>query len=177
MEGLCCSQRVITPVADAVTLCIRLKRDVGSWQRRRSFGERVLSIFSVKVAADIFDFYSSGTLGRKKFVPRGWASVKRKERGGGGAIEITSHFPAPSLTVHSNSESTIASWITDRDLLTLTHRSKTPALQAGARVELNPLVTSILAVVFSGVKFFFDLNTFNHPSTRDWVGSRWGGVL
>ena len=68
---MCSSQRVISPVADAVTLCIRLKRDVGSWQRRRSFGEQVLSIFLVKVAADIFDFYSSGTLGRKKFVPRG----------------------------------------------------------------------------------------------------------
>ena len=85
-------------------------------------------------------------------------------------MEITSHFPAPSLTVYSNSESTMASWITDRDLLTLTRRNKTPALQAGARVEINPLVTSIfinLVVVFSGVEFIFDLNTFNHSSTRD----------
>ena len=32
----------------------------------------------------IFDFYCRGRLGREKFIPRGWSTVKNRERGGGG---------------------------------------------------------------------------------------------
>lgn len=48
-------------------------------------------IFLVKIiAAAIFDFYRSGRLGReRRFLPSGWATVKRRERGGDGATEIT----------------------------------------------------------------------------------------
>ena len=41
----------------------------------------------MKIIGAIFDFYSSGKAGEgETFVPRG---VKKKERGGGGAINIT----------------------------------------------------------------------------------------
>ena len=54
-------------------------------QNQCNFGGRVLSFLLVKIVAAIVSFYCSGRLGReKKFVPRGSATVKRKERGGVG---------------------------------------------------------------------------------------------
>ena len=44
----------------------------------------MLSIFLTKIVTTIFDFYGRGRLGREKFIPRGWSTVKNRERGGGG---------------------------------------------------------------------------------------------
>ena len=41
-------------------------------------------MFLVKTKAAIFDFYTSGRLRRKKFVPKWQATVEWKERGGVG---------------------------------------------------------------------------------------------
>ena len=73
-------------------------------QSRRNFGARVLSIFSTKIVAAIFDLISSGRLGReRKIVLRGRSMVKNKERGGGPGVNIVLALPPPpALTVHKH---------------------------------------------------------------------------
>ena len=98
-----------------------------------SFGERVHNIFLMKVIAAIFDLYNGGRRGeRMKFFSMGCATIKGKERGGGGAIEITSFcLSLPhSPTVQSYSKSNMAGRINDRELVPLTRPNKTSALQA-----------------------------------------------
>ena len=49
--------------------------------------------------------------GEEKFIPRGWLTVKNKERDGGRGVRITLSFlpsPAPYPTVHSNCKSKMA---------------------------------------------------------------------
>ena len=98
-----------------------------------SFGERVHNIFLMKVIAAIFDLYNGGRQGeRMKFFSMGCATIKGKERGGGGAIEITSFcLSLPhSPTVQSYSKSNMAGRINDRELVPLTRPNKTSTLQA-----------------------------------------------
>ena len=94
-----------------------------------SFGERVHNIFLMKVIAAIFDLYNGGRhRERMKFFSMGCATIKGKERGGGGEIEITSLPHSP--TVQSYSKSNMAGRINDRELVPLTRPNKTSALQA-----------------------------------------------
>ena len=74
----------------------------------------LLSIFLMKIIAAFFDFYTNGRQGDER----------GKERGGGGAVEIFSPFPSP--TVYSNSKSNVAGRINDRELVTFTLPNKTP---------------------------------------------------
>ena len=76
----------------------------------------LLSIFLMKIIAAFFDFYTNGRQGDE--------TLKRKERGGDGAVEIFSPFPSP--TVYFNSESNVAGRINDRELVTFTLPNKTP---------------------------------------------------
>ena len=49
--------------------------------------------------------------GEEKFIPRGWSTVKNKERDGGRGVRITLSFltsPPPTPTVHSNCKSKMA---------------------------------------------------------------------
>ena len=57
----------------------------------------------LKVLAAIFDFYSSEKLGgeRETFLPRG---VKKKERGGGGAMNITASVNRKTATKRNETE-------------------------------------------------------------------------
>lgn len=50
----------------------------------------MLSIFLTKIVTTIFDFYGRGRLGREKFIPRGWSTVKNRERDGGAEVKTTS---------------------------------------------------------------------------------------
>ena len=87
----------------------------------------------MKVIAAIFDLYNGGRQGEDmKFFSMGCATIKGKERGGGGAIEITSFcLSLPhSPTVQSYSKSNMAGRINDRELVPLTRPNKTSTLQA-----------------------------------------------
>ena len=59
----------------------------------------------LKVLAAIFDFYSSEKLGREReretFLPRG---VKKKESGGGGAMNITASVNRKTATKRNETE-------------------------------------------------------------------------
>ena len=55
-----------------------------------SFGELVLSVTWWKLLLPYFSCNAAtGWEGKQKFFPRGWVTVKRKERGGGGGVETT----------------------------------------------------------------------------------------
>ena len=63
---------------------------VVSLQNRCDFGRRMVSIFfSESYSCHLLLFQKRRALERRKYLPRGWAIIKRKERGGGGAIEIS----------------------------------------------------------------------------------------
>ena len=49
----------------------------------------MLSNFITNIMAAIFDFNGSGRLGEEKVFPRGWSTVKNKERGGSRGVKIT----------------------------------------------------------------------------------------
>lgn len=66
-----------------------------------SFGERVHNIFLMKVVAAIFDLYNGRRQGeRMKFFSMGCATIKGKERGGGGAIGNYFFLPFPTPFPH-----------------------------------------------------------------------------
>ena len=72
-------------------------------------------VLLVKIIVAIFDFYSSGKLGKSM-------SGGQKEGGEG-----VGPFPAPFPTLHFNSKSNMAGRINDRDLLTLTPKKTSTA--------------------------------------------------
>ena len=73
----------------------------------------MLSIFTVKTIAAIFDFYNCGKLGRERNLYQGDEQWSKEEMEEGS-------FPALSPTVHFNCQSNTADRINDRKFLTLT---------------------------------------------------------
>ena len=98
-----------------------------SRQKRRNFGERVLSNFITNTMAAIFYFNDSGRLGREINLYQGGGG-RSKIRSGVGVGEwvFFSLPPPPTPTVHSNCKSNMADRINDRELLTLARTNKTP---------------------------------------------------
>lgn len=64
------------------------------------------------------------------YIPRGWLTVKNKDRGGGRGVKSFLPFPTPSPTIHSDCKSKMAGRTNDHELLALARTNKTLALQA-----------------------------------------------
>ena len=65
-------------------------------QSRRNFGARVLSIFSTKIVAAIFDLIGSRRLGRERKLYFGSIDGKKNpERGEGPGVKINLALPPP----------------------------------------------------------------------------------
>lgn len=84
--------------------------------KKSTWHRPVHSIFLVKITAAIFDFYSSGRLGRKRCLYQRASDVQKGRTGVGQWKFVAS----PSFTVVSNSKSNIAGRINDHELVTLT---------------------------------------------------------
>ena len=105
-----------------------------SRQKRRNFGERVLSNFITNTMAAIFYFNGSGRLGREINLYQGGGRRSKIRRGVGVWFFFFFIFcflfislpPSPTPTVHSNCKSNMADQINDRELLTLPRTNKTP---------------------------------------------------
>ena len=72
-------------------------------------GRQMLSIIFVEIIAAIFDFYSSGRLGRKQNLYQG-GERQSKEGEGGWALPCP-----PSPTINSNSKSNMDVWIKNHE--------------------------------------------------------------
>ena len=78
-------------------------------EHRGRGGRQMLSIIFVEIIAAIFDFYSSGRLGRKENLYQG-GERQSKEGEGGWALPCP-----PSPTINSNSKSNMAVWIKNHE--------------------------------------------------------------
>ena len=86
-------------------------------QSRRTFGERVLSIFLTKIMAAIFDFNGSGRLGRERnlYQEGGWQSkirggVEMGPGGGGEDLECLLSYGSQLWELHGSVVRTQPTW-------------------------------------------------------------------
>ena len=100
------------------------------------------SIFLVKIiAAIIFDFYSSGRLGKVIIL---YQVAERRSKGRRGDGWGNRNRLSPTPIIHSNYESNMANRINDHELVTLTCPNKMQAL-TGSSVCMRKLSLSLIA--------------------------------
>ena len=110
------------------------------------FEERVHSIFLVKIIAGIiFDFYSSGRLGKVIIL---YQVAERRSKGRRGDGWGNRNRLSPTPIVHSNYKSNMANRINDHELVTLTCPNKTQAL-TGSSVRMRQLSLSLVSAKIS----------------------------
>ena len=110
------------------------------------FEERVHSIFLVKIIAGIiFDFYSSGRLGRVIIL---YQVAERRSEGRRGEGWDNRNRLSPTPIVHSNYKSNMVNRINDHELVTLTCPNKTQAL-TGSSVRIRQLSLSLVSAKIS----------------------------
>ena len=104
------------------------------------------SIFLVKIIAGIiFDFYSSGSLGKVIIL---YQVAKRRSKGMRGDGWGNRNRLSPTPIVHSNYKSNMANRINDHELVTLTCPNKTQAL-TGSSVCMRQLSLSLVSAKIS----------------------------
>ena len=110
------------------------------------FEVRVHSIFLVKIIAGIiFDFYSSGRLGKVIIL---YQVAERRSKGRRGDGWGNRNRLSPTPIVHSNYKSNMANRINDHELVTLTCPNKTQAL-TGSSLRMRQLSLSLVSVKIS----------------------------
>ena len=90
----------------------------------------MLNILLAKIIAAIFDFYSSGSLGRNRDFFNNFHDGQKEGEAKGGEMFINLSPFSPPPTVCSNSKSNIATLIKDREFITATRPNSTHEMQA-----------------------------------------------
>ena len=104
------------------------------------------SIFLVKIIAGIiFDFYSSGRLGKVIIL---YQVAERRFKGRRGDGWGNRNRLSPTPIVHSNHKSNMANRTDDHELVTLTCPNKTQAL-TGSSVRMRKLSLSLVSAKIS----------------------------